>query len=703
MLVTATVKREADAPIGLTIESNDKKTKVGQLVITSIDQTGPFFGGPLRVGMELKSINNVDCSIMTVPSAMKLLEAKAFMTVLAQQPEPLPEGTMVTATMIKSGSVSKIGVGLKKVEDEMLISKVRDGTLASLSTLRPGMVLAKINNVNCNDLSPMEAATLMAETEGPVTLLARVPTSVPDASTGSSEWLSKFATATADLGEAEKVGLELSDNEDAGTVVISSIDAEGPFFGTPLRVGSQLLQVNNTPCKSAEQTMALLKESEGLVTLLSFRCLSRFAPGTLLSVVVTKETADTPMGVRLGISEESCVITMIRDGTPAAMTVLEVGMMVHSINNTHCTDMSPGAVSKMLAEAEGDITILVQVPPVESAEGEEAPAATNPYSLVTATMIKTDAESKVGVTLLRKEEGAGIFITKIAEGSLAESTKLKVGMEVLSINNVDVTDMDTRMAVDLLAEQGTVTMIVKKPILPPGSLITAAMFKETPEQKCGVRLGVVDDKVVIKNIFVDSPAAETELEPGMLIKAINNVDCSEKTPYEVGELLATDELTVTILAEATAETNTVSRSKIMSVRQIETHASMSTMSEVESEASGEEEAAEVEAEDVQAEEKVTPTMPVPEVESAGEESDSDDSVYGSEPGDEEPAAPAAPVCEAPKEESVELYPTKGGHPKSEETDETFSQTSSKEDDVVEVTWTTNNGSFSHLVTNIVEC
>ena len=48
--------------------------------------------------------------------------------------------------------------------------------------------------------------------------------------------------------------------------------------------------------------------------------------------------------------------------------------------------------------------------------------------------------------------------------------------------------------------EGVVTILTKRANLPVGSLVTAAMNKTGPEWKCGIVLGALNGKVVIKSI-----------------------------------------------------------------------------------------------------------------------------------------------------------------------------------------------------------
>jgi len=558
MVVTATAEREAGAPVGLTLKSSEK---YGKLLVETIALNGPFFGSPLRVDMLLRSINNVDCANLSVAQATKLLERESFVTVLAQEAAPLPEGSMITATLVKPSADSKIGLRMTnyKGREGLFISGVSDGTLASVSQLRPGLCVAKINNVDCTSKTTAEASKIMVEADGPVTILAYTPLS----GTAPSLGVSKYMTATVQTGPfGENMGLDLHQPEEESKVLIKRVDPEGPFFSTPLRAGMEIVQVNGTSCTSREHASELLQEGGEYVTILAFKPSPRYTGGQLLSVVLQKETRDTKIGLRFGfdMGKDTCAVTFVKDGSPASTTELEVGYYVHSVNNTLCSCLSPPEITKLLAEAEGTITILAEVP-----NGTDAPTA-DAVSFVTATMLKEGSEGKVGLSLGRR--GDDIVITRIADDSLAASTDLQVGLQLVSINNV-ILGNELEKAVALLKESnGPVMVVAKRMPLPAGSLITAAMKRESADQKWGVKLSFVGDKVVIGGIYADSPAAATDLERGFLVKSINNVDVRTLQPKDVGAIFAADTKTMTLLVETSRETNMVCTSHAMSVRSV---------------------------------------------------------------------------------------------------------------------------------------
>ena len=587
-VVTSTVERAAGTPVGLALKSSEK---VGTLLVDEIDPKGPFFGSALRVNMEVKSVNNVDCANLTVVQATKLLEKELFVTVLAVQAAPLEEGSMITVTLVKSSAESKVGLKLRDIDecDGLYISEICDGSLASMSKLRPGMLVAKINNVDVTRMSSSDAAKLMTEATGTLTFLAYTPYSgAGPANVG----FSKYVTATADVdlvSEKEgadskdsaddktdtdslkdsdtkketdvKVGLELTQDE-CGKVVIKGVDPKGPFCDTPLRASMELLQVNGRKCNSCEHAIELMKEGSKPATLLAFKSDNRFAPGTLISAVLTKETRDTKLGLRFGMGRNTPVVSNIKDGSPAALTDLDAGMIIHSINNNLCAFMSPPEVSQTLVEAEGTVTILAEVPHPETG----APV-TDAVSYVTASMQKNKTEGKVGLKLGGRD--SGIIITEIADGSLAASTDLRVGMEVLSINNVGLTNEKVTVAASLLAgSQGHLTVVAKRPSLPAGALVTGALKRESVTVKWGVKLGFRGDNFVINGIYADSPAAATDLEIGMLVRSINNVDARTMKASDISKIFSAETLIMTIVAETTRETNMMCPSHIMAVRSI---------------------------------------------------------------------------------------------------------------------------------------
>lgn len=129
-------------------------------------------------------------------------------------------------------------------------------------------------------------------------------------------------------------------------------------------------------------------------------------------------------------------------------------------------------------------------------------------------------------------------------------TDLKVGMQVLSVNNHECTNIPVSEAANILmAAEGNVTILAKQPELSPGALITVSIVKEQADSSIGIGLGVLNNKVVISSIKYGSLASNTDLQVGMAVKAVNNVDCGRKEPKDVAKMFADATGAVMILAE----------------------------------------------------------------------------------------------------------------------------------------------------------
>ena len=177
---------------------------------------------------------------------------------------------------------------------------------------------------------------------------------------------------------------------------------------------------------------------------------------------------------------------------------------------------------------------------------EKGTTPTKPATITAAVM--KEKGGKVG--LLLGEKGNKLFVSKIVPGGLMSKTDLKVGMQVLSVNNVECNNLPVADAATILMEaEGTVTILAKQPELAPGALITVSVMKAEPDSHVGIGLGVLRGKVIVSSIKYGTPASKSELQVGMVVKGVSNVDCSKKSPKEVAKLFAESSGNVLILAE----------------------------------------------------------------------------------------------------------------------------------------------------------
>ncbi|KAL9962960.1 hypothetical protein ACROYT_G032118 [Oculina patagonica] len=139
---------------------------------------------------------------------------------------------------------------------------------------------------------------------------------------------------------------------------------------------------------------------------------------------------------------------------------------------------------------------------------------------------------------------SSIVITNVAKGSIADG-KLKVNDCVLKVNNIDLTNVEYRTAVQAISRGEVVNMTVKRkrltgsrPLLYPVSLIL------TNNKELGIR---VDSTNHISSIVPGSVAAEEEtIAVGDKIVTINGTSVENLSQTEVERLLSTSLVRLTL-------------------------------------------------------------------------------------------------------------------------------------------------------------
>ena len=191
-----------------------------------------------------------------------------------------------------------------------------------------------------------------------------------------------------------------------------------------------------------------------------------------------------------------------------------------------------------------------------------------PVGVTTITMDEELATTITAVIHRDHGEGLGIavgekngraVITHITEGGPVSETALQVGMVILSVNHESCTCLQIQDIRRLLrlrdtTGQGSLTIVAKSlPELGSGSLIAAVVTKMDPREPVGIELDIANGDVIITEIMWDSLAYHTDLQAGMKVKSINNVECHGKTIPQIRNLLASAIPTVSILAQVRDE------------------------------------------------------------------------------------------------------------------------------------------------------
>lgn len=242
-------------------------------------------------------------------------------------------------------------------------------------------------------------------------------------------------------------------------------------------------------------------------------------------------------------------------------------MELLSIDNVECRGMEKAEFARISRETVGDVLIVASTQK-KSFFDKSADA-----SLVTACFDKTtDGKAKVGLTLAHKEDK--LVITKIAGNSLAAGSDLTIGMNIVAINDEDAVGMSKEDALSrFAATRGLLTILAKRPVMAPGSFVTASIVKDSNTTSVGIRLGQDDGLVKITYIAPLLAASFTDLTEGMVVEAVNGVNCSTMKLKEVNALFAKSTSIITILARTTADIS-VGRASFKSTRSLASNRSI---------------------------------------------------------------------------------------------------------------------------------
>jgi len=170
--------------------------------------------------------------------------------------------------------------------------------------------------------------------------------------------------------------------------------------------------------------------------------------------------------------------------------------------------------------------------------------------LITATVVKEETSSKLGIAFERIAEDKAMTIKLIRDDSLFKGSDLVEGLIVASAAGKDMEGMSPKDCADALREApgGEEISLVCK-----GAIVTVTkdkkkMFKKEP--KLGISLKSTTSapgKIYISNIKEDSKFAGTDLVVGHQILAINGLPCPTRVNEAVDILTKKGTEKVTIV------------------------------------------------------------------------------------------------------------------------------------------------------------
>lgn len=162
------------------------------------------------------------------------------------------------------------------------------------------------------------------------------------------------------------------------------------------------------------------------------------------SGVAFKESKDSTVGISFRQERPDDPVTISRNTGLFANTDLKVGMEVESINGATVDGMTRLKAISMIKEAEGQLTV------VGKAVKDGA----------VAVVFKETRDQKCGISFKQDVRSHPVTVSNIGQDGLFANTDLKVGMQVMSVNNVVVEDLDKSQAISLLkVAEGKVVVV----------------------------------------------------------------------------------------------------------------------------------------------------------------------------------------------------------------------------------------------------
>ena len=226
----------------------------------------------------------------------------------------------------------------------------------------------------------------------------------------------------------------------------------------------------------------------------------------IIKIRATKPTPDSKIGIKYSSDGMKMTITGIFDDSIFASTDLKVGHEVMRVNEASVYGKPMEWIKATLASIEDEVELDVRV-------NDD----TKNYIQIRAT--KPTSDSKIGIKYL--SDGMKMTITGIFDDSIFASTDLKVGHEVVRINEASVNGKPMEWIKTTLASiEGEVELDIKvsEDI---NNYIHIRATKPTPDSKLGIKYVVGDQSMVITGILPGSIFMSTQLKVGHEVFVIN--------------------------------------------------------------------------------------------------------------------------------------------------------------------------------------
>ena len=415
--------------VGLYVASVYKETKTtkvgiglkdreGMVILSSISDDSMFVNTPISVGQQLVAINGTSCIGLMKNQAIVLFKELEGLTVMTK------DVGIISAKVSKPTADTKVGIGLRSIDNCIVISSVSDDSLFAGTPIKPGLRVLQVNKTDMYGLTRTQAIAPFKEAVGSLCVLA--------------DDIGLIAAKVVKSSPSTKVGIGL--REMAGQIIISSIAPDSLFANTPLMPGLRLVCVDNVLCKGLSKMDAIkfFKDAEGPITVLAERV------GLITSTAI-KDSVDAKVGIGLKTIKGYNIVSSISPTSIFQGTNLRIGHRLVSVNKTSCLGMNKTDAIKLFKEAEGTVQVM----------SEEV-------GLLSAKVTKTSKNDKVGIGL--KEKGGSVVISCIYDAGLFAKTDLTEELRLLTVNDQSVAGMSRDEAIALFRDaDGDITVLAEDP------------------------------------------------------------------------------------------------------------------------------------------------------------------------------------------------------------------------------------------------
>jgi C-terminal processing protease CtpA/Prc len=170
------------------------------------------------------------------------------------------------------------------------------------------------------------------------------------------------AVATKEAADTT-VGISIAEYQ--GQLFITKIKPDSLFAGSELQTSMEVLTINGVSMagKEPSEATAIIRDTVGEITILASKIV---AANDYVIAAGIKEAEDSPVGLSIGGPESGATalkITKVKPDGLFGSSDLKAGMRLISINNIGMKGRSPNDALVVLKMAQGDITILAQIPP----------------------------------------------------------------------------------------------------------------------------------------------------------------------------------------------------------------------------------------------------------------------------------------------------------------------------------------------------